>query len=78
MSTHHTQTEDDEMKALFASLAEELTVNENKIVEELNEVQGQAMDIDGYYFADQSKASLAMRPSETFNAALDSMSVSSK
>jgi isocitrate dehydrogenase len=38
---------------------------------ELNEVQGVAMDIDGYYFPSSEKASQAMRPSETFNSLLN-------
>ncbi len=49
---------------------QKLTANEAAIVEELNAVQGKAMDIDGYYFADEQLASAAMRPSKTFNQAL--------
>ncbi len=64
------QDKDAELKAQFAPLAETLTANEAAIVEELNAVQGKAMDIDGYYFADEQLASAAMRPSETFNQAL--------
>jgi isocitrate dehydrogenase len=39
-------------------------------VEELNSVQGNAMDIGGYYFPDPAKTSAVMRPSATFNEAL--------
>jgi len=39
-------------------------------VEELNSVQGNAMDIGGYYKPDAAKTSAVMRPSATFNAAL--------
>ncbi len=52
---------------------QKLTANEAAIVEELNAAQGKAMDIDGYYFADEQLASAAMRPSETFNQDLGSL-----
>ncbi|PIE42616.1 MAG: isocitrate dehydrogenase (NADP(+)) [Gammaproteobacteria bacterium] len=67
------QDKDAELKAQFTPLAETLAANEAAIVEELNAVQGSAMDIDGYYFADEQLASAAMRPSETFNQALASL-----
>ncbi|KRP37302.1 MAG: isocitrate dehydrogenase [Opitutaceae bacterium BACL24 MAG-120322-bin51] len=64
------QDKDAELKARFAPLAEALTANEAKIVDELNAVQGVAMDIGGYFRPDLAKAQAAMRPSATFNAAL--------
>jgi isocitrate dehydrogenase len=64
------QDKDAELKARFAPLAETLATNEPKIVEELNAVQGQAVDIGGYYRPDADLATKAMRPSQTFNAAL--------
>jgi len=64
------QDKDAELKARFTPLAEALTANEAKIVDELNAVQGVAMDIGGYYRPDLAKAQAAMRPSETLNAAL--------
>ena len=64
------QTSAPELQAKFAPLAKSLADAESAIVSELNEVQGKPMDIDGYYFADSEKASAAMRPSETLNAAL--------
>ena len=65
------QTQDAEIAAKFAPVAEALTANEAKIVEELNQVQGKAIDIGGYYAPDFDKASAAMRPSATFNQALE-------
>lgn len=65
------QTKDAEIAAKFAPVAEALTANEAKIVEELNQVQGKATDIGGYYAPDFDKASAAMRPSATFNQALE-------
>ncbi|HEY0824019.1 MAG TPA: NADP-dependent isocitrate dehydrogenase [Ramlibacter sp.] len=67
------QTEDAELAARFAPLAKALTANEPKIVEELNAVQGKPVDIGGYYFPDRRKVTAVMRPSQTFNAALESV-----
>jgi isocitrate dehydrogenase len=64
------QTEDAELAAKFAPLAKQLTENEQKIVDELNAVQGQPADIGGYYMPDLSKLDTVMRPSATLNAAL--------
>lgn len=68
------QSKDADMKSIFSSIAEDLTANESKIVDELNSVQGVPMDIDGYYFPDPKLASKAMRPSELFNSILASIS----
>ncbi|NRT54887.1 NADP-dependent isocitrate dehydrogenase [Sphaerotilus uruguayifluvii] len=67
------QTEDAELAAKFAPLAASLAANEAKIVEELNSVQGHAVDIGGYYKPDTAKLAEVMRPSATFNAALESV-----
>ncbi len=64
------QEQDAELQARFAPLAKALAENEAKIVAELNGAQGKAVDIGGYYQPDLAKAGPAMRPSETFNAAL--------
>ncbi|MDR6178875.1 MULTISPECIES: NADP-dependent isocitrate dehydrogenase [unclassified Pseudomonas] len=64
------QSEDAELKAQFAPVAKSLSADEAKVVAELNGVQGQAVDIGGYYHPDQAKTSQAMRPSATLNAAL--------
>lgn len=64
------QDQDEEMKTLFARLAKTLKTNESTIVEELNQVQGQAVDIKGYFKPNGELASQAMRPSKTLNEAL--------
>jgi isocitrate dehydrogenase len=61
------QTKDASLAAKFKLVANELTNNEDKIVDELNAVQGVSMDVCGYYKPDFAKASAAMRPSETLN-----------
>ena len=67
------QDKDPELKARFSPLAERLAASEKNIVDELNAVQGMAMNIGGYYRPDPTLASAAMRPSVTFNAALASL-----
>ena len=47
--------------------------NEDKIIQELTECQGQAMDIGGYYIPDDEMSARAMRPSATLNAIVDSI-----
>lgn len=64
------QQDDAELAARFAPLAKALADNEQKIVEELTVVQGQRVDIGGYYAADPEKCKAVMRPSATFNAIL--------
>ena len=64
------QTKDLDLQSRFAKLATTLAANEQTIVHELNSVQGKAVDIGGYYRPDDAKATAAMRPSATFNAAL--------
>ena len=64
------QDNDVELKMRFTPLADTLSVNELRIVEELNAVQGKPVDIGGYYRPVENLAYKAMRPSETFNAAL--------
>ena len=67
------QNEDAELAAYFAPLAKSLSDNEQTILAELAEVQGKPADIGGYYMADEAKVQAVMRPSATFNAALDAM-----
>ena len=64
------QTDDPALAARFRRLAERLAADEATIVDELNGVQGQPVDLGGYYVPDPARASAAMRPSPTFNAAL--------
>jgi isocitrate dehydrogenase len=67
------QDDDAELKAHFAPLAKALADNEGKIIGELKDVQGKPMDIGGYYYPDPAKTEAVMRPSESFNAALNSI-----
>ncbi|MBH1976514.1 MAG: NADP-dependent isocitrate dehydrogenase [Rhodocyclales bacterium] len=67
------QNEDQQLKAYFTPLAQQLASNEQKIIAELNAAQGKPVDIGGYFLPDQAKADSVMRPSPTFNAALESV-----
>jgi isocitrate dehydrogenase len=66
------QSEDAEMKARFAKLADELGKNETTINEQLLAAQGQPVDLGGYYMPDMEKSSSVMRPSAVFNDLIDS------
>ena len=65
------QTEDQELADHFAALAKALSENEDAIVSELAEVQGDAVDIGGYYYPDREKTTAVMRPSKTLNETLE-------
>ncbi|AND70711.1 isocitrate dehydrogenase [Dyella thiooxydans] len=67
------QDEDAGLKATFAPLAKALADNEATIVSELNGAQGEPVDIGGYYHPDLARVSEAMRPSATFNAAMNEL-----
>jgi isocitrate dehydrogenase len=65
------QTEDQGLREHFAKLADALAKNEDTIIAELNAAQGEEVDIGGYYLPDSEKTVAVMRPSKTFNAALE-------
>ncbi|MFT6755568.1 MAG: isocitrate dehydrogenase [Urechidicola sp.] len=67
------QNDDLELKNEFQELAKELENNELKIVDELNNAQGDPVEIDGYYFPNLEKVADAMRPSHTLNKILESL-----
>ena len=67
------QTDDAALAEKFAPVAAALAEGEASITDELIAVQGQAMDIGGYYAPDLELGTAAMRPSATFNAIIDGM-----
>ncbi len=67
------QNLDAELKAEFKNVFEVLKSNEDRIVDELNEVQGKPVDIGGYYEPNETKVKNAMRPSNTFNSIINNM-----
>lgn len=64
------QTDDTELQSQFAPLAKALAEAEDTIVEEFTTVQGDEVDLGGYYNADAAKLEAVMRPSATFNTLL--------
>ena len=61
------QSDDADLAARFAPIHEALAANEDAILRELNEVQGPACDVGGYYQPNPELAAKAMRPSSTLN-----------
>ena len=70
------QEDDAELKAVFEPVVQQLSDNEEKIVAELNEVQGKPADIGGYYRPNRELTAQVMRPSATLNAIIDGMAES--
>ena len=67
------QDKDAAIRSRFAEVARQLRENEETIVRELNEAQGQTVDIGGYYRPDNGMAARAMRPSATLNSIIDAI-----
>ncbi|GFO71377.1 isocitrate dehydrogenase [Bathymodiolus japonicus methanotrophic gill symbiont] len=67
------QDKDKELQAKFAPVAQQLSDNEDKIVGQLNAVQGKPVDLAGYFHPDKALATQVMRPSASFNAVIDSL-----
>ena len=65
------QTKDPELQARFKPVADQMGANEEKIIEELNDAQGQPVDIGGYYHPNHEMSAQAMRPSTTLNRIID-------
>jgi isocitrate dehydrogenase len=65
------QTKNAELQAKFAPFAKAMTESEQQITSELLAVQGQPVELGGYYNPDAAKAEKAMRPSTTLNALLN-------
>ncbi len=67
------QDKDKLMQERFAPVAKSMEENETKITDELLAVQGDSVDIGGYYIPDIEIATKVMRPSSTFNGIIDAM-----
>ena len=67
------QNKDSELQKVFNNVSKELENNENKIVGELNAVQGKPVNIGGYFKPNNALANKAMRPSITLNAIIDAI-----
>jgi isocitrate dehydrogenase len=67
------QNDDQDLKRVFAPVAQALEANVDVILQELQAVKGKPVDLGGYYHPDPAKMKAAMRPSATFNTILDSL-----
>ena len=67
------QKDDAELAAKFAPVAKTMADAEADIIQELNDIQGGAVDIGGYYRPDTGKTTAAMRPIEKFNSILQGL-----
>jgi isocitrate dehydrogenase len=67
------QNENNELRDSFSNIASVLTEGEKTIIDELNEIQGNPVELGGYYQPDPEKCRQAMCASPTLNAALDGM-----
>ncbi|GAB5557334.1 MAG: NADP-dependent isocitrate dehydrogenase [Schleiferiaceae bacterium] len=67
------QNKDAELAATFAPIADQMSSNEQTIVDELNSVQGSPCDVKGYYQPSAEAAEAAMRPSTTLNGIINSL-----
>lgn len=67
------QDEDAGLKARFINVADSLSQNKSKILEEFISAEGKPVDIGGYYQPDLGLVSEVMRPSSTLNAIIDAL-----
>ena len=67
------QNDDADLKEQFSPIAKMLVANEERIVAELNSVQRQTVELEGYFNPSEAICAQIMRPSETFNTVIDSM-----
>jgi len=65
------QTQDSDLAAEFAPLAQALADGEPQILKEIDATQGHPADLGGYYHPNDTKAAAAMRPSKTLNQLID-------
>jgi len=67
------QTKDPVLRVTFTPIAQRLQREEATIVGELIGVQGQPVEIGGYYHPDAAKTAAVMRPSATLNGIIDAL-----
>ena len=67
------QLQNTQLAKIFKPVAKALKDNEAIIIAELNNIQGLAVDIGGYYHPDVQKIKKVMRPSATLNYIIDTL-----
>ena len=66
------QDKDADLKAEFTTVFNTLSSNEDAIVKELIDCQGDSVSIEGYYLPNEDLISKAMRPSKALNTVINS------
>ena len=69
------QTDDTELAAHFGPLAKTMNTELEHVIQALNDVQGNAVDLGGYFRPDPAKADAIMRPVAMFNELLEAAGV---
>jgi len=64
------QTKDSNLQASFSKIAKDLASQETTIVNELNVIQGNPVELEGYYAPTESLVVSSMKPSKTLNTIL--------
>jgi isocitrate dehydrogenase len=67
------QTKDTELQNIFSKVANELIANEDKIINELTVIQGESVDLKGYYAPNEDLVVSSMKPSATLNSILTTL-----
>ena len=67
------QKENINLNKEFTKVYEQLSVNEEVIMNEINEKQGDKIDLNGYYKADENIVNSIMRPSTTLNHIIENI-----
>ncbi|PHS06678.1 MAG: isocitrate dehydrogenase (NADP(+)) [Kordia sp.] len=67
------QTKNVELQAEFTKIVQTLTEQETTIIDELNIVQGNPVELEGYYAPTESLVVSSMKPSTTLNTILESI-----
>ncbi|WP_438989693.1 NADP-dependent isocitrate dehydrogenase [Polaribacter sp.] len=67
------QTKNTALKEEFTAVYKQLQENEATIIAQLNEIQGNPVDIEGYYMPNETLANNAMRPNASFNNTLSNL-----
>jgi isocitrate dehydrogenase len=65
------QSDDIELEQIFTKVAQTMREKEEVILQELSDVQGNSVDIQGYFNAPEERVYEVMRPSATLNKIID-------
>jgi len=67
------QNDSQKLKETFKPVAEQLNAQQDTILQQLIDAQGQPVDLGGYFEPDNNKAAAAMRPSDALNNIINAL-----